>query len=173
MSDYILSAAQKDDVAFASLVEQYRPLLESMTQTFYSRGRQLGLDREELFQEATIALYNALSSFNQGQKDVTFGLYAKICIRNRLVSILRHANRAKAVARPDPGPSEREAAKVRLAQLRARVEDKLTHVENIALNGYLAGHSYREIADLLGCDTKTVDNALWRVKKKMKQEQGK
>ena len=177
MSKEELAAARDGGASFAALLEQYRPLLTSVTTSFYNRGREYNFDRDELFQEAQIALYNALCTYNDEQTDVTFGLYAKICMRNRLVSILRKAERANRKlsrtldsrsAESDMRSLERKAAKEQLALLRGEIEVCLTRVERESLDGYLAGYSYLEIAQCIGCSAKTVDNALWRVKKKMR-----
>ena len=161
---------QDNHAEFTVISKQYHPLLVSMTGIFLERGRSYNLDRDEIFQEAQIALYNAHCTYNSKQTDVTFGLYAKVCVRNRLVSMLRKAKRSTQVSLPSPPPEprERELAKAQLAQLRTAVEDKLTFIERAALGGYLAGLSYREIAAKHGCSAKAIDNALWRVKKKMR-----
>ena len=163
---------EHNDAKYAAILEQYRPLLLSATESFFARGAEYGLEREEIGQEAQIALYNALRTYNEEQEGVTFGLYAKICIRNRLVSLLRKAKKASRSdkAATVPVPSERENIKARLDQLRADIVDKLTDIEKAALDGYLAGLTYKEIADRHGCSAKTIDNALWRVKKKVQQQ---
>ncbi|MCL2212919.1 MAG: sigma-70 family RNA polymerase sigma factor [Oscillospiraceae bacterium] len=165
---------KQNEAKFAIALEQYHPLILSMTETFFSRGSEYGLDREEINQEAQIALYNAVCTFNEEQTDVTFGLYAKICMRNRLVSLLRRGKKAARAARaavPSP-PSERELAKVRLEELREDIAGILTSTEQKVLDGYLSGLTYLEIAKRCGYTTKTVDNALWRVKKKIREHFG-
>jgi len=171
LSNKDLAAEREGGLAFDALLEQYRPLLSSMTNTFYNRGQAYNLDRDELYQEAQIALYNALQSYNEKQTEVTFGLYAKICVRNRLVSFLRKAKRANRKPQKvhDYRPSEKEAAMAQLSRLRKNVWNMLTQLEKEALDGYLVGDSYAEIARRVGCTAKSVDNALWRVKKKMRQ----
>ncbi|HXV95140.1 MAG TPA: sigma factor-like helix-turn-helix DNA-binding protein, partial [Gaiellaceae bacterium] len=47
----------------------------------------------------------------------------------------------------------------------------LSQLESEALRLYLDGNSYEEMAEQLGCDTKTIDNALQRVKRKILQHQ--
>ena len=43
----------------------------------------------------------------------------------------------------------------------------LSELESRVLSLYLDGRSYEEVGERLGCDTKTVDNALQRVKRKV------
>ena len=86
LQSLIRSAQQNDDVAFEALLSRYTPLIESMTLQFASDA---GQDREDLRQEAILGFYKALMRFDTEQKEVQFGLFAKECIRNRLISYMR------------------------------------------------------------------------------------
>ncbi|MBQ7364263.1 MAG: helix-turn-helix domain-containing protein [Clostridia bacterium] len=83
----ILKAIQSgNENAFAELLSQYQPLIQKMAQSFLNVCPEL--DREDLIQEASLALSNAAKHYRLDETGVTFGLYAKICIKNRLISIV-------------------------------------------------------------------------------------
>ena len=75
-----------DETAFAEIERIYAPLISSLTDRL---NASVEMDCEDIRQEAMIALYSAACTYDQSKSGVTFGLYAKICIRNRLISLLR------------------------------------------------------------------------------------
>ena len=93
--DTILAAQRGDETAFAALCRIYAPLILSMADRFGSADGMETVDREDLRQEATVAFYRALRSYDADQSSVSFGLYAKICIRNRMISLLRRQRSRK------------------------------------------------------------------------------
>ncbi len=80
--------------AFSLLYDRYRPLIEASVVRFSNRFQgELSEEYSELEEEAVIALYRAAVSYEPGRHS-TFGLYARVCIRNRLISCIRkHAKR--------------------------------------------------------------------------------
>ena len=93
-----------DDSAFAELKEIFQPLITAETVKILSVNPSFRADEDEFRQEALLALYKAARHYRSedqrvGQKaeegKVTFGLYAKICIRNRVISYARKLNTEK------------------------------------------------------------------------------
>ena len=68
-------------------------------------------------------------------------------------------------------PSVRVISTEELQSLVGCLGTTLSSLESDALRLYLEGSSYEEMADELGCDTKTIDNALQRVKRKILNHQ--
>jgi len=87
-----------DETAFDKLVGIYRPLIESMVSRCYE-GLSQYLEKEDARQYALIAFSRAALSYNTEQSKVSFGLYAKICIGNALVSKLRSVSSVLSVTR--------------------------------------------------------------------------
>lgn len=162
----------EDQVAFAAAVQEYRPLIESLVARFSTSGEE-----DDLRQEALIALYSAFCSYDFGQKQVTFGLYAKICIRNRLISVARRHKPDEAVA--DDGeeqlwedgddPEEILLAGERYRDLLRVIDESLTPLEKKILTLYLEDISYAQIAKQLNVTEKSVDNAIYRLKAKLRK----
>lgn len=155
--------------AFDDLSQLYRPLILSLVDSFEAAMPADCSSREDLLQEATLALYRAATSFDEMQTAVTFGLYAKICIRNRLISALRkqkrRAERSVAVAELPPTP---HSSGFDLETVKEQFGHLLTRYEEQVLTLRLHDLSYKEIAEQLHRDPKSVDNALCRIRAKIR-----
>ena len=165
-----------DEKSFDILYQQYKPLITSKVAEFIG-----SLEAEEIEQLSSIALYDAAMSYDYEKVDrkVTFGLYADICIRNKLISELR---RVKAVEIPDgdivhseesgsgASPEEYVLRKEDVLSRIRRAKSMLTPFENTVFLLYLSGDGYNEIAAKLGKSRKSVDNALTRIRTKFKSD---
>ena len=156
--------------AFDELSAMYRPLVLSLVDSFEPSMPEESQSREDLLQEANLALYRAAISFDQQQNAVTFGLYAKICIKNRLISALRRQKRlmrkqtqvSTVVSPPVAAPD------FDITALKNQYGHLLTRYEAQVLDLRLRDLCYREIARKLGKDPKSVDNALCRIRQKLR-----
>ncbi len=173
MKDELLLAAKGgNSTAFAELTEKYTPLICSVADRYFGllEGGSIGLD--DLIQEAHMAFYRAMLSFDTDQETVSFGLYAKICIRNRMVSILRKNRSEKKhnlTAKDISGAQTVEnSPRLRLKEISGIADTLLTAYEKAVFYMYLDGVSYKDIALSLGRTEKSVDNALFRAKAKLR-----
>ena len=161
-----------DESAFDLLREQYAALLLSMV----SRAMTDHPDAEfeDLMQEATLALYHGALSFDLQQDKVTFGLYAKICVRNRLISAIRKLRRISrgslASEKLPQTVSERKSSRrAPMGELSHLVDTLFSDLERSVYRLYLQGYSAAQIADRLGRTEKSVDNAIYRMRRKIKR----
>ncbi|MBE6641635.1 MAG: sigma-70 family RNA polymerase sigma factor [Ruminococcaceae bacterium] len=170
----ISSAASGDDSAFARLLEHYAPLINAEVSGF----KNCGFDEDDVRQEAYIAFFRAVKSYTGTDRSVSFGLYAKICIKNRLISAVRKFSRYRDGEVPDAleprtddpvcDPYELLAGKENAALLKATVDRLLSVYEKTVLHYYIAGFSPSEIALRIGKDERSVSNALFRIRGKLK-----
>lgn len=163
--------------AFVKLSEQYAPLLESEVVRY---STSLGdADLEDLRQGALVSLYRAALAY-QPDRGVTFGLFAKICIVNGIADTLRYIARKPADVsmeslgeneQPEGGenPQSLMLDKEQAQDLHRRIRFVLSELEYRIFDLYLGGYSYAEIAERIGKTPKSVDNALRRVKEKLKK----
>ncbi len=175
----ILSVRAGDQSAFSDLLVSYDPLLcAEVSRHATGLGKQ---DVEDLRQCALLALYRAALNFDLSQSDVEFGLYAKICITNALVSQLRVINRYRTeVSVPDArdanevgeDPAARVMQEEAAAALYARVRALLSPYENRVWALYMAGLPVGEIARRLQKDTHSIENAVYRIRKKLRAALG-
>ncbi len=162
-----------DPGAFSRLAEQYRPLVLSLVESFLSSMPPDSIGREDLIQEANIALYRAAIAYNTQQTNVTFGLFAKVCIRNRLISALRKQFKTAKKGTNHPGtPTQSSKDEIDWNSLKEQFDGILTKYEEQVLNLRLSNYSYKEIAEILKTDPKSIDNALYRIRRKLRAAQG-
>lgn len=172
-------------LAFADLIVRYRPLLISLTSRFNSEDNHA--EHEDIWQEAVFALYKAIKSYNSHQTEVSFGLYAKICINNTLTSRFRREKEkhkeffsldelneldfldAAHGGYEGTDPSELLIRKEKVELLLKEVYEKLSEYEIAVFHLYIDGHKPSDIANLLGKSEKSVNNAIHRFKDKLRQ----
>lgn len=183
VKELLLRIRQGSETEFTALAEQYAPLLDSMAGKY---AAALGEDeKESIFpdfrQEAGLALYRASLTYDLEQTDVSFGLYAKVCVRNALVSSLRSMKKerrtnGKAFARKlhegktavSRDPLSRMISREETEILRGRMEAVLSRYEKRVFALYIAGKSIGEIAREEGKPVKSVNNAVYRIRTKLK-----
>jgi RNA polymerase sigma-H factor len=153
-----------------------------------------GGDSEDLIQEGLIGLYKAVRDF-RSDKETSFRSFAELCVTRQIITAIKTATRFKhqplnqyvsfshTPAGQDtdgectlgdalPGSAVEEPSVVvisteELQSLVFTLGTGLSKLESESLRLYLEGSSYEEMAAELGCDTKTIDNALQRVKRKV------
>ena len=170
-----------DMVAYELLSAKYRPLLISAVDGIMNvRSFSLSeCDREDLMQEALLALYKAACSYKQ-QDNVRFGLYAKVCIRNGVINAAEKLSRQNVsftegteplfeqTVDTDATPEEYLIAVERADEIHSFMESNLTAYERKVFSLHLSQRTYAEIADTVGKDIKSVANAIARVRAKFK-----
>ena len=169
-----------DKAAFEELLSSFEPLIRSETARLLAGAPDFLSETEELRQEGRLALYDAAMSYKDND-GVTFGLYAKICVKNRLISYLRKlssrkrkADRAAALAMRGSVSSPSAAEELFLAyessgEVRRIVETEATELEKTVFSLYMQRKSYADIAREIGKSAKSVDNAICRVKAKIRK----
>ena len=114
-------------------------------------------------------------TYDEG-KEVSFGLYAKICVNNALISTLRkykteQKRQRRAKERENKAPADPIAALINAEddeRLKAKIKTELSDFEKSVFDLYINDKSTREIAEILGREEKSVSNALYRMKVKIK-----
>ena len=167
-----------DSDAFSVLVDRYNPMLKKIL-SLYTTEEMSKEDVEDLGQEELIAFYRAIISFDREQQDVEFGLYAKICVTNSMISYKRAAakksnealigdDEMNSISDPDGEVSKFFEMKESEKELGAQIEKTLSQYENEVWSYYVNGYSSREIAIKLNSNEKSIDNAIFRIRKKLK-----
>ena len=176
LSDEALAAAAKDSVeAEGVLLSRYLGLIR------FHAGKMAGCaDADDLVQEGLIALLRAIPQFD-GTREVKFSSYAQACILNRMRNFVqreaRHAvpcddleqvmEEQGELADPDT-PESILVEKESYAQRRMQVMAMLSAREWEILQCVMDGASYAETAARLGIAEKAVDNAMQRIRRKMR-----
>ena len=175
----ILKVRDGDQQAFLELLDKYKPLLRALVSRFESDDLTRSLD-EDLLQEATVVFYNAILTYDHTQTDVEFGLYARICISNALVSQIRAINKRRAEQSAEleaegflvqdnaPNPIEDIVKQEDLKTLYKVIKDNLSDYEYIVWHNYMLGKTAKEIGTLALSNEKSVTNAIYRIRKKLR-----
>lgn len=174
----VLQAQSGNENAVSALLKGYSPLMDSVSRRF-SEGLPEE-ERNDLRQESVIAFCRALEQYDPS-KNVTFGHFAKVCIENRLIDYLRRRARdplGQAVPQEESPASLSESHEDDPARMVLERENYLALCEQIreALSDYenriwtlvISGHTAAEIAERLGTDRKSVENAVARVRRKLR-----
>lgn len=179
VTELIIKARNGDDSAFECLCNTYNALIDSMAKKYsemYPDKNLVNEFKDDFLQEAKLAFYNAVLNFNISEGKVTFGAYAKTCIRNRLVSYLRKAGckkRQKIISgdsivgeTPQDTVIQRELEK----KLLTLAETVLSNYEMRILKMYVSGAKTKEISAKIGKNEKSVYNAIFRIRSKLKKQ---
>lgn len=167
--------------SFSQMLDLYEPLFASLLAKFKSDfcNEQ---DIEDMRQEITVVFYNSILSYDIGQSEVDFGLYAKICMTNALITQIRKMKRHNGalavstteedflshVSEEDNNPASGLIRNEEINELNQRIERVLSEFENRVWRLYMSGYSTREIALMLSKGEKSVDNAIFRIRQKLK-----
>src|SRR6187455_186780 len=190
----VIRARNGDDQAMDYLIRRYTGFVRLKASSYFLAGG----DAEDLIQEGLIGLYKAVRDFRH-DKETSFRSFAELCVTRQIITAIKTATRFKhaplnnyvsfsqtpAGQDPDsdvtlgdalPGshvndPSVAVISTDELKSLVFCLGTGLSPLEADALRMYLEGSSYEDMADLLGCDTKAIDNALQRVKRKILNHQ--
>ena len=175
-SDLSSAAVMGSDDAFAALLERYISVIRKKAYEYSF----CGIDVEDLTQEGTIGLINAMKAYNPSS-GVDFFPFACICIDRSIISAVRKSLRKKQIpsdmlvsldeynSKHDDSPERMIIERESYERLMKSVRGKLSEFEFNVLSHYLCGESYRKIAEKLICDTKKIDNAMVRIRRKLKR----
>ena len=186
----IALAKQGSTAAYDAVVRRYYGFVRLKASSYFLAGG----DPEDLVQEGLVGLYKAVRDYRT-DRESSFRNFAELCITRQIITAVKTASRNKhaplnryvsfsnapagagdgAEATLDevlPGPSVHDPANQAISseELRALIaclSTVLSELESRVLGLYLDGRSYQEIGSELGCEAKTVDNALQRVKRKV------
>src|SRR2546427_12455293 len=189
----VLRARNGDGGALDVLIRRYAGFVRLKASSYFLAGG----DAEDLIQEGLIGLYKAVRDF-RSDKETSFRSFAELCITRQIITAIKAATRFKhsplntyvsfsqtpagqddgectlGDALPGPGVDDPAICVISTEELQSLVfclGTGLSSLESDSLRLYLEGLSYEEMAEELGCDTKTIDNALQRVKRKVLQHQ--
>ena len=185
----IALAKQGDATAYDRIVRRYYGFVRLKASSYFLTGG----DSDDLIQEGLVGLYKAVRDFRP-DRESSFRNFAELCITRQIITAVKTATRNKHTplnqyvsfsASPAgagegeptldeviPGstvhdPVNQVISSEELGALVTCLSSALSDLESRVLSLYLDGRSYEEIGARLSCDTKTVDNALQRVKRKV------
>ena len=189
--NYLIALAKQGRPdAYDRIVKRYHGFVRLKASSYFL----IGGDSDDLIQEGLVGLYKAVRDFRT-DRESSFRNFAELCITRQIITAVKTSTRNKhtplneyvsfsqtpASSAGDsdptldellPGPKAHDPVNQvisteELQSLVACLSSVLSELESSVLSLYLDGRSYETIAEHLECDTKTVDNALQRVKRKV------
>jgi RNA polymerase sporulation-specific sigma factor len=185
----VLLARNGDDGAMDALLRRYTGFVRLKASSYFLAGGE----SDDLIQEGLVGLYKAVRDY-RSDKETSFRSFAELCITRQIITAIKTATRFKHAplntyvsfshtpagqedgdctlgdALPGPGVDDPAVCVISTEELQSLVFSLgtgLSSLESDALRLYLEGLSYEQMGEELGCDTKTIDNALQRVKRKI------
>ena len=174
------------------LMNKYKNLVRSKAKSMYI----LGSDNDDLIQEGMIGLFKALRDYDSG-RDASFLTFADLCVSRQMYTAVQASRRQKHIplntyislygnvntsregeqeelvnvlaAHAGQSPEEVVIDRENVIQLERAIDQELSSFEKQVLDLYLTGMGYQQIAKVLGRDEKSTDNALQRIKTKLKK----
>jgi RNA polymerase sporulation-specific sigma factor len=158
-------------------LNKYKYIVKQKCRTYFI----IGADNEDIIQEGMIGLYKAIRTFD-AEKISSFKSFADICITRQIISAIRSATRRKHsplnsyVSFDTPISDE---LKSKSLEDEFFLKEEALFIDGILLKNlsvyerkvfelFKDGKSYTEIADITGKTNKQTDNALQRVKRKLR-----
>ena len=161
------------------ILNKYKKTVRNKAKALYLMGG----DEDDLIQEGMIGLFKAVVDY-RFDKDASFATFANTCISRQMYNAIQMALRKKHQplnsyisisegdvdkeeigANPENMVIDRENEHI----IRDRVSSLLSALENRVLELMLEGHDYKEIARIMDKTPKTIDNAIQRIKSKLKK----
>lgn len=188
LNDYelISYAREADESSKTILIQKYKPLINKIATDMYKYCAKNGLEKNDLIQEGMIGLNSAIETYDES-KEVIFYTYAQSCIQKRLISTLIRANRfknkilnesisydddnnllLKFIKDNNPNPEELLILSDEKNEIIEKIKSELTDYEAQVFDLLINGFKYKEIASILDRDEKSIDNAIQRLKSKIK-----
>ncbi len=190
--ELIIALRDGDGKVIDYIIEKYKELVRKKAGSMFI----LGADKEDLIQEGMIGLYNAVRDYDAG-RDASFYTFADLCVSRQMYKAVEAQNRKKhaplnsyisiyedesdkgdgeksgipemLIAKAGMSPEDEIIDRDETEQLEKKIYESLSDFEQKVLNLRLTGIEYTDIAKILGRDAKSTDNALSRIKVKVRK----
>lgn len=186
----VACSQQGDSFATDYLLRQYTAVVKQEVRTLYL----IGADSEDLIQEGMIALFKAIHDYD-ADKGMSFSSFARLCISRQVYSSITAMTRKKhaplntylsfhlpstedsnvtlgetiKATEYETNPEEMLLMEERISNIKTQFVQKLSKMEHQVLQYYLDGMGYVDIARKLGKTPKSIDNAIQRIRAKLRQ----
>ena len=188
----LATLAATDSAAAEALLLRYKNFVKKIVRPYFI----MGADREDIIQEGMIGLYKAMGGYRRDSA-ATFASFAAICIKSQVMTAIKNASRKKHgplntyisidqkgrgnnndyedinalnITDNSHNPEDVLLSREDKTNLENIVNTSLSNLESAILTHFLAGLSYAEISEKLGTTTKSVDNALFRIRRKVTKQ---
>ncbi len=184
--EIVLLAQNGNTLAEEVIINRYKGYVGYCSSKYYMSG----MEKDDIFQEGMIGLYNAIKDYKHSLK--SFKNFAILCISRKIISLLKASNRQKhiplntslsldaitfndnynkmddsLISNDSHNPESIYINNETLTSYEQRIKETLSELELKVFECYLSGMSYYDISQHLNINKKSVDNAVQRIKKKL------
>ena len=186
----VFKAKVGDEKSINHIIRKYRNFVRAKAKPFFI----VGADKEDILQEGMIGLFKAIRDYDE-EKTVSFRAFAELCVTRQIITAVKTATRQKhiplnsyislnkPVNEEDSDrtlmdtmknthindPEQLTINKEEMQLIIEKTKEMLSDFEIKVLSLYLKGYSYQEISSKLGKHSKSIDNALQRIKRKFEK----
>lgn len=174
-----------DPQALNEIIERYKSLIEIRVSNYFINGAE----KDDLMQEGRIGLFKAIMNYDSS-KDASFNTFANLCIERQLINAVKNSNRQKHMPLNNyvslngsdddssnenidtvlnnsvEDPLDTITKKEYMNEINDTLDKNLSDFEKDVLDLLLKGYKYDEIAKKLDSNSKAIDNAIQRIRKK-------
>ena len=181
--ELILRYRAGEEAVLDYLLDKYKNLVRSRARAMFLAGGET----DDLIQEGMIGLFKAVRDY-ETDKGTAFRSFAALCVERQMLSAVQNSNRKKhsplnssvsldadpeneiwTSGRAEGNPEEILIDRENAELLEGKIRDFLSPLENRVLDLYLEGYSYIDIGEKLNKPPKSVDNALRRIRGKIRE----
>ena len=163
------------------LIDKYKNLVRTKARAMYL----IGGETDDLIQEGMIGLFKAIRDYDQ-EKEASFQTFARLCIERQVYRAIEASNRLKnqplnsyvslndSASEEDlksyweESPESIVLDKEHTEDMKQKIRNVCSPFENHVLDLYMQGYDYRKIAEMMDKAPKSIDNALQRIRAKVK-----
>jgi len=179
--ELILRYRQGEEAVLDFLLDKYKNMVRTRARARFLAGGET----DDLIQEGMIGLFKAVRDYEPGRGS-SFRTFAQLCVERQLLTAVQHSNRKKhsplnssvsldtgensenwVSGRAEDNPEDLVISRENAKSFAEMINGSLSRLEMQVLELYLEGNTYGEIAEKLGRTTKSVDNALRRIRSKI------
>ena len=178
-----------NEKALDFLMDKYKNFVYARAKSYFIAGGE----KQDIIQEGLIGLFKAIKNFN-GEKQNSFKIFADLCIRRQIISAIKISTRQKQIPLNNcislntsidedndnslgdiiqneiaPDPSDTIVNRETFLTIKSKMSSVLSKFEQEVLDKHLCGFTYTQIAKQLDVESKSVDNAIQRIKKKIQK----
>ena len=175
-NELVVCAKSGNSNALQVLIERYSDKILQKSKSFKSL---IGLENDDLYQEGMLGFVSAVYSFDDS-REVLFSTYASTVYTRRMLSAIRKSNNniplqsyvsiddEKELFSDVPSPEETFLFAEKIDEINAYVEENFSKTEKKVFKLSVLGLKYSEIAEILDCSEKSVDNTIQRIRRKIR-----
>ncbi len=170
----LVSLSTADEAAYSELISRHLAAVRRIARLYSTNPS----DFDDLVSEGILGLMNAVKTYD-GERGAGFSTYAYSCVHNRIITAIKKSQRiisreenieAMELRESGVSPESIIITREELSEVFLWMENGLSKTEKSVFELYMSGASYQEIADRLGIPLKSADNALARVRRKLRRK---